>query len=94
MREQLEQIKKDALGEINYAKDSKELDDIRIKYLGKKGLLTAILRGMGNLSPEERPIIGKVANEVREEIEGALEQSEQSELAVSAIDNLLKEAKK
>ncbi len=75
MREQLEQIKKDALGEINYAKDSKELDDIRIKYLGKKGLLTAILRGMGNLSPEERPIIGKVANEVREEIEGALEQS-------------------
>lgn len=73
MREQLEQIKNEALKEIVGAEDSKSLDEIRIKYLGKKGLLTGILRGMGGLSPEERPLIGKLANDVREEIENAME---------------------
>jgi phenylalanyl-tRNA synthetase alpha chain len=73
MREQLAKIKEAALGNIKEALDSQKLDEIRIKYLGKKGELTGILRGMGALSSEERPIIGKVANEVREEIEAALE---------------------
>jgi phenylalanyl-tRNA synthetase alpha chain len=75
MREQLEQIKNEALKEISGAKDSKGLDEIRIKYLGKKGLLTGILRGMGGLSAEERPVIGKLANDVREEIENALDET-------------------
>jgi phenylalanyl-tRNA synthetase alpha chain len=75
MREQLEKIKIDALAEINQADNSQSLEEARVKYLGKKGHLTAILRGMGGLSAEERPIIGKVANEVREEIEAALENS-------------------
>lgn len=75
MREQLEQIKKDAIKEVAEAKDSKGLDEIRVKYLGKKGLLTGILRGMGKLSPEERPVVGKIANDVREEIENALEEA-------------------
>ena len=48
-------------------------ENIRVKYLGKKGELTAILRGMGKLSAEERPVVGKIANEVREEIESAID---------------------
>ncbi len=71
MKQQLEQIKENAVAEINAAETS--LEEIRIKYLGKKGALTAILRGMGSLSPEERPVIGAVANEVRACIESALE---------------------
>ncbi len=72
MKQQLEQIRINAIAEIESAQTS--LEDIRIKYLGKKGELTAILRGMGALSKEERPLIGAVANEVRECIETALEQ--------------------
>lgn len=71
MKAQLESIKTTAVAEIAAAETS--LEEIRIKYLGKKGALTAILRGMGSLSPEERPIIGAIANEVRSCIEEALE---------------------
>lgn len=70
MKEQLEQIRQRAVEEIESAQSS--LEEIRIKYLGKKGQLTAILRGMGSLSAEERPKIGAVANTVRERIEDAL----------------------
>ena len=73
MREQLEKIKNEAVEEIKKAADSMKIDEIRVKYLGKKGSLTTILRGMGSLSAQERPVIGKVANEVREEIENAIE---------------------
>lgn len=71
MKQQLEQIKINAVAEIEAAETS--LEEIRIKYLGKKGALTAILRGMGSLTPEERPVIGAIANEVRACIESALE---------------------
>ena len=71
MKSQLESIRNTAVAEIAAAETS--LEEIRIKYLGKKGALTAILRGMGSLSPEERPVIGAVANEVRSCIEQALE---------------------
>ncbi len=71
MKQQLETIKNTAIAEIEAAETS--LEEIRIKYLGKKGALTAILRGMGSLSAEERPVIGAVANEVRNCIELALE---------------------
>ncbi|EYE89441.1 phenylalanyl-tRNA synthetase subunit alpha [Fervidicella metallireducens AeB] len=73
MKEQLEKIKSEALEHIHSVIDSQKLDEVRVKYLGKKGLLTGILRGMGGLSPEERPLVGKIANEVREEIENALD---------------------
>lgn len=75
MKQQLENIKAEAIEEIRKAKDSLKLDEARVKFLGKKGALTGILRSMGGLSPEERPIIGKLANEVREDIERALEQA-------------------
>ncbi len=69
MKELLEQIRINAIAEIEAAENTEEL---RIKYLGKKGELTAVLRGMGKVSPEERPIIGELANNVRAEIENAL----------------------
>lgn len=75
MKQQLENIKINALKAIEEVKNSNELENIRVKYLGKKGELTAILRGMGALSKEERPVIGKVANEVREAIETSIEKS-------------------
>ncbi|MDY4949520.1 MAG: phenylalanine--tRNA ligase subunit alpha [Clostridium cadaveris] len=75
MKQQLENIKINALKAVEEVKNSSELENIRVKYLGKKGELTAILRGMGALSKEERPVIGKVANDVREAIESSIEKS-------------------
>jgi phenylalanyl-tRNA synthetase alpha chain len=74
MREKLEQILVRALEEVNSCESKDALDQARIKYLGKKGELTAILRGMGGLSAEERPVIGQLANEVRAKIETAIEE--------------------
>ena len=73
MKEKLLEISKKAIEEISSIESLTELEAIRVKYLGKKGELTAILRGMGALSPEERPVVGKAANEVRGEIENKLE---------------------
>ncbi len=72
MKEKLQRIKEDALSAIG--SESADLEQIRIQYLGKKGELTSVLRGMGALTAEERPIIGQLANEVRAEIETALKQ--------------------
>lgn len=72
MREKLEEIKKAAVIELKEAVSREELESLKIKFLGKKGELTKILRGMGGLSKEERPEIGKIANEVREKIEGII----------------------
>ena len=72
MKEQLLKIEELAKAELNTCTDIKALDDLRIKYLGKKGELTAILKQMGKLSAEERPVIGQLANKVRADIEEAL----------------------
>ena len=71
MRETLEKIKVEALEALSAP--SANIEDLRIKYLGKKGELTAVLRGMGKLSAEERPIIGQLANDIRAEIEAKIE---------------------
>lgn len=73
MKEKLNLIMEAALNDLKSAFNSSEIENIRVKYLGKKGELTTILRGMGALSSEERPIVGKIANEVRSSIENALE---------------------
>lgn len=73
MKTALEQIRVQAITEINTCNYIKELELIRVKFLGKKGELTAILKQMGKLSAEERPIMGQVANDVREEIENAID---------------------
>lgn len=81
MKELLEKIREEAIREID---SSDDVEGLRIKYLGKKGELTAVLRGMGSVSPEERPLIGQLANEVRSKIEEALaakaEQKKKNEL--------------
>ena len=70
MKETLARIRVEALEQIK--SPDADLEQIKIKYLGKKGELTAVLRGMGALSAEERPVIGQLANEVRADIEAAL----------------------
>ena len=77
MQEKIKQIKEASVKEISDAKDLKELNDIRVKYLGKKGELTSVLRGMGGLTPEERPIIGALVNEVRDELEKLIQEKEE-----------------
>ena len=72
MEEKIKKIKDEAINSINSVNELKILDDIRVKYLGKKGELTSILRGMGALSKEERPIIGSLVNEVRDTIENLI----------------------
>ncbi|MBR1704094.1 MAG: phenylalanine--tRNA ligase subunit alpha [Clostridia bacterium] len=76
-REQLEKIRAEAEQALKNAASLHELDAVRVKYLGKKGELTAVLKTMGKLSPEERPKVGQMANEVREIIsEGIDRQNE------------------
>lgn len=69
LKESIEKIKAKSIKDIKELKDSKALEELRIKYLGKKGELTAVLRGMKDLAPEERPIIGNLVNEVRDNLE-------------------------
>ncbi len=75
MREILEKIRSEALRALS--ESDAQIEDLRIKYLGKKGELTAVLRGMGALSSEERPVIGQLANEVRASIEKKIEELSQ-----------------
>ena len=76
MQEQLKQIENKAIQEIDNALNLQNLNDIRVKYLGKKGELTAILRGMGALSAEERPIIGTLVNEIKSKLEDLIKEKE------------------
>ena len=80
MKQQLENIRLQALAELEKAGTPAELEELRVQYLGKKGEVTAVLKQMGSLSAEERPVVGQMANEVRAEIESAIteKQKEQS----------------
>ena len=91
MKEQIEQIKLNALKEIEQAKDLKELNEANVKYLGKKGELTAVLRGMGALSAEERPVIGSLVNVVRDEIQSELNNKDEKFKAEEMEAKLAKE---
>ena len=94
MKEQLEQIKLRAIEELNNAATPAALEELRIRLLGKKGELTAVLKQMGSLSPEERPVMGQLANSVRAVIEQTLEERKtainasvlEAKLAAEAID--------
>jgi len=72
MKEKLQQIKTEALAALSGVGIGAELESLRVKYLGKKGEITAILKQMGALSAEERPVIGQLANEIRADIEAAI----------------------
>ena len=78
MKQQLENIRLEALAALEAADSPAALEELRIKYLGKKGELTAVLKMMGKLSAEERPIMGALANTVRAELEEKLEQAKSS----------------
>ena len=94
MKEQLELIKVNALAALEAADSPAALEELRVKLLGKKGELTAVLKMMGKLSPEERPVMGQLANAVRAEIENKLEERKaaihaavlEAKLAAEAID--------
>ena len=94
MKNQLEQIKLAAIAALDEAATPAALDELRVRYLGKKGELTAVLKQMGKLSAEERPVMGQLANSVRAEIEAKLEACKASinakvleaKLAAEAID--------
>ena len=88
MREQLAKIRAEALAAFESVQDAARLDELRVKYLGKKGELTALLKQMGRLTPEERPVMGQLANDVRAALEGALEASSQK-LEAAALERRL-----
>ena len=75
MKEQLEAIREQMKTELAGAGDTGSLRDIQVEYLGKKGKLTLVLRGMGSLSAQERPLIGQLANEIRDEMNALLEET-------------------
>ena len=94
MKQQLESIREQALAALEEASTPAALEELRVKLLGKKGELTAVLKQMGKLSAEERPVMGQMANSVRSAIEEKLEQRKQTihaaaleaKLAAEAID--------
>ena len=88
MKEQIENLKNQALEEIAKSESSKELNDLRVKYLGKKGELTSILRGMGELSSEERPKMGALVNSAKQEVENEIQEKEK-ELAKKELQERL-----
>lgn len=90
MKEQLVAIQEEALEKVTSAEDSKQLQEIRVSYLGKKGSITKVLKGMGKLSPEERPVIGQVANTVRDAITSAIEEKAEK-LELVALEKQLEE---
>ena len=94
MKQQLEQIRQQAIAALDEVSSPAALDELRVRYLGKKGELTAVLKQMGSLSAEERPIMGQIANSVRAQIEEKLEERKvqinaavlEQKLASEAID--------
>lgn len=92
MEKDLSALREDALTRIKASVDEKALQDAKVAFLGKKGRLTAILRGMKDLSAEERPVMGALANKVREEIE-AVEAEKEAELKAERLARRIEEEK-
>ena len=91
MKEKLKAIQEKAMAAFQEAKEMKDIDDLKVKYLGKKGELTAILKEMGKLSAEERPIIGQMANDVRQNLEKMLDEAKNRLAAAEMAHRLEKE---
>lgn len=92
MREQLQKILQEALDALKEIKSTPELEALRVRLLGKKGELTGLLRGMGKLSPEERPAMGQLVNSVRQQIEEAMDKQAASITAAEKEARLSAEA--
>ena len=89
MKEKLEGIKKEALALINDADKMDKLNEVKVAYLGKKGQLTALLKGMKSIAPEDRPAFGQMVNEVRSQLEEVLEKKNKA-LASAAREAQMK----
>ena len=92
MEQELQRIKEVALTAIKAATDQQALQDVRVKYLGKKGEVTALLKGLGKLSPEERPKMGALVNAVRQALEEEIDALKTS-MEVAAMNARLEEEK-
>ena len=88
MKELMQGLRESSIKAILECDSAELLESLRVKYLGKKGELTGILRKMGGLSAEERPVMGQLANQLRGDIESAIEKR-RSELAASAMEKKL-----
>src|SRR5690625_3031538 len=77
MKEKLQTLEQEAIEKLSKTTILKELQDIQVAYLGRKGSITEVLRGMGKLSKEERPIIGELANKVRTTIQAAIDEKKE-----------------
>lgn len=88
MKERLQELQQEAIAKVEAASALKELNDVRVAYLGKKGPITEVLRGMGKLSAEERPVMGALANEVREAIASKIEEK-QTALETAEVERKL-----
>lgn len=88
MKAALEAIEKSAFAQLEAASELKEIEELRVRYLGKKGELTGILKQMGKLSAEERPVIGQLANQIRADIEAKIEERK-SALEAEALNQRL-----
>lgn len=91
MKQKLEALKEEALRELEQVSGMAELNELRVKYLGKKGPLTEILRGMGALSAEERPVIGQAANDVRAAIQRVIEAKQEEYRGLETESRLRRE---
>lgn len=91
MKDKLREIRMLAIESIDNVSTLLELEDLRIKYLGKKGELTSVLRDMGKLSAEERPVVGQIANEIRVEIEDYLTKVKENLKDKAKLEKLGKE---
>jgi len=91
MEQQLKSLKQEATEAFAEADSVLKLNELRVKYLGKKGSLTTILRGLGALSPEERPRVGQMVNEVRAELETALNEKNDSLKKAELLERLANE---
>ncbi|MDY0405402.1 phenylalanine--tRNA ligase subunit alpha [Virgibacillus sp. 179-BFC.A HS] len=92
MKEQLQALQQEATDKIQQASEPKELQAIKVAYLGKKGSVTKVLKGMGKLSKEERPVIGEMANQVRSAITEAIEKKQEALETALLAEKLEKEA--
>lgn len=88
MKEKLEALKAEATAEIQAASDEKSIEELRVKYLGKKGELTALLKQMGSLSPEERPVMGQLVNKAKQEVEELIS-NKKAEISKKATEQKL-----
>lgn len=91
MKEQFEALRAQALEELKTLESLKELEDFRVRYMGKKGSVTGLLRGMGALPAEERPVMGQMVNQLRQELEDAVTEKNQAVQAALQKEQLAKE---